>query len=149
MAKERNKIVPASYLVLMKENKVLLSRRFNTGYEDGKYSLVAGHVDKGETFTQCMIREAEEEAGVIVKEEDLKVAHVMQRITNETENNERVDIFFTAEKWGGEISIKEPDKCNDMTWFDLNNIPENTISYVKHVIQCIQNKIIYSEYLLK
>ena len=46
MAKERNKIIPASYAVLIKDNKVLLVRRFNTGYEDGKYSLPAGHVEK-------------------------------------------------------------------------------------------------------
>ena len=56
MIKERHKIIPASYLVLIKNNKILLQIRFNTGYEDGKYSRVAGHVDKGETFTEAIIR---------------------------------------------------------------------------------------------
>ena len=60
MAKERHKIIPTSHLFLMKDHEMLFLRRFNTGYEDGKYSMVAGHVDKGETFTQCIIREAEE-----------------------------------------------------------------------------------------
>ena len=40
MAKERHKIVPASYLVLIKDSKILLSRRVNTGYEDGKYPML-------------------------------------------------------------------------------------------------------------
>jgi 8-oxo-dGTP pyrophosphatase MutT (NUDIX family) len=40
-------ITPASYFILEKDGKVFLARRFNTGYEDGKYSLVAGHLDGG------------------------------------------------------------------------------------------------------
>jgi len=147
MAKERHKIIPASYLVLLKDNKVLLLRRFNTGYEDGKYSMVAGHVDAGETFTGCIVREAEEEAGIILDPKDLRVVHIMQRITGETENGERVDAFFAAEKWGGEIVNKEPHKCDDLSWFDLDKIPENTISYIKHALNCIKDKIFYSEFL--
>jgi len=146
MAKERHKIVPASYLVLLCDNKVLLLRRFNTGYEDGNYSMVAGHVDKGETFTETVIREAKEEAGVDLKPEDLKVAHVMHRNSHEEDIGERMDIFFTAKKWGGEIENKEPHKCDDLSWFDLDKIPENTIPYVKHAINCIKNKTFYSEH---
>ena len=79
----------------------MLLRRFDTGYEDGKYSMVAGHVDRGETFTQCIIREAKEEAGIVLKPEDLEVAHVMHRNSDTAENNERVDIFFVARQWQG------------------------------------------------
>ncbi|MEK7658507.1 MAG: NUDIX domain-containing protein [Patescibacteria group bacterium] len=146
MAQERHKIVPASYLVLIKDGKIFLQRRFNTGYEDGKYSIVAGHVDKGETFTQCIIREAEEESGIILKDDDLKVAHVMCRNSGTEENNERIDVFFVAEEWDGKIENKEPNKCDDLSWFDLNNLPENIIPYVKQVIDCIKNKIFYSEF---
>ena len=72
MAKERHKEVPASYLVLIKGGKILLQRRFNTGYMDGKYSLPAGHVDEGESFGKCIAREAKEEIGVDVDIKDLK-----------------------------------------------------------------------------
>ena len=58
--KERNLNVPASYLVLMKDHKVLLLQRANTGYHDGDYSIIAGHVEKDETFTDAVIREARE-----------------------------------------------------------------------------------------
>ena len=90
MHKKRHQNIPSSYLVLIKDGKVLLLRRFNTGFEDGKYGLAAGHVDKGETFTQCIIRETEEEAGLLLKPEDLKVVHVMHRNSGANENNERV-----------------------------------------------------------
>jgi len=146
MGKERNKNVPASYLVLIKDNKVLLQRRFNTGYEDGKYSMVAGHVDKGETFTEAIIRETKEEAGIELKPENLKVAHVMHRNSGSEENNERVDVFFTADKWDGEIENKESHKCDDLSWFDLDNLPDNVIPYIKQAIDCIKNKVFYSEH---
>jgi len=63
--------------------------------------------------------------------EDLKVAHVMHRNSGTEENNERVDAFFVAEKWGGKIENRESNKCDDLSWFDLNNLPDNIISYIK------------------
>ena len=39
----------------------------------------------------------------------------------------------------------ELDKCNDLSWFDINNLPENMVPYIKQAIECITNNIIYSE----
>ena len=133
-------------MTLIKDGKVLLLRRFNTGYEDGKYSMVAGHVDQGETFTQCIIREAEEEAGILLRPEDLEVIHVMYRNSHSAENNERVDIFFSAQQWQGELQNKEPQKCDDLSWFELDHLPENVIPYIKQALESIKNKIYYSEH---
>lgn len=144
--KERNKNIPASYLVFLNGTKILLLRRYNTGYEDGCYSLVAGHVDPGESFTACIIREAEEEAGVLVESKDLEVRHVMHRKAGMNEANERVDLFFVAKSWKGEIVNREPHKCDDLSWFDLNSLPENTIPSVRHALTCIANNVYYSEF---
>jgi 8-oxo-dGTP diphosphatase len=43
--------IPASYLFLERDNRILLLRRSNTGYEDGNYSLIAGHVEANESFS--------------------------------------------------------------------------------------------------
>jgi 8-oxo-dGTP pyrophosphatase MutT (NUDIX family) len=130
----------------LREDKILLLRRYNTGYEDGKYSLVAGHVDSGETFTECIVREAKEEAGITLDPKDLNVAHVMHRNSNTPENSERVDVFFVAEKWGSEITNKEPYKCDDLSWFDRDTLPENTIPHIRRAVENIRNKVFYSEY---
>ena len=143
---KRHQNIPASYLTLMKDNKVLLLRRFNTGYEDGNYSMVAGHVDQSETFTQCIIREAEEEAGIFLKPEDLEVVHVMHRNSQTAENNERVDVFFVARQWQGEPQNKEPHKCDDLSWFELDNLPKNVIPYIRQALEGIKNRIYYSEH---
>lgn len=138
--------VAAAYLMLFKNNKILLLRRFNTGYEDGNYSVVAGHVERKETFTECIIREAEEEAGILLKQKDLKVTHVMHRNSGTIRNNERIDVFFIAKKWKGKIINKEHNRCDKLSWFDLNNLPENLIPYIKQAIDGVKNKIYYSEH---
>ena len=144
MTKERFKLVPASYLVLIKDNKILLLRRYNTGYEDGNYSMIAGHLDGDETFIQAIIREAREEAGLEVSPDNLEVIHVMHRKKETT--HERIDIFIQAKEWRGEIKNLEPKKCDDLSWFDMDNLPGNVIPYVKHAIECIRERRVYSEH---
>ena len=123
MAKERYKHVASSYLVLIKDNKVLLQRRCNTGYEDGKYGLPAGHIERAESFTQGVIREIKEEIGIDLNMENLKVANVMHRYSGAEWGDlaERMDVFFTAEKWEGNPEIKEPEKADDLSWFGLDS----------------------------
>lgn len=135
--------MPASYIVLMRDNKVMLQRRCNTGFEDGNYGLISGHVDKGETFTKALIREVSEEAGITLRPDDLHVVHVMHR---KSCNSERVDVFFVARSWQGEPKNMEPHKCDDMSWFDMENLPDNTIAYIKFALDQIKNKIFYSEH---
>ena len=137
------KIVPSSYLVLIKKNKTLLAKRCNTGYEDGNYGLVAGHGEENETFTDSLIREVFEESGIKLHTKDVRVAHIMHR---KAKLDERVDVFFVAQGWSGKLKIMEPDKCDHMDWFELDNLPKNTIHYIKTALEHIQNNIFYSEY---
>jgi len=67
---QRHSIISAAYLLFFKENRVLLLRRLNTGYQDGSYSVPAGHVEEGESLLRCLIREAKEEVGLSLAAED-------------------------------------------------------------------------------
>ncbi len=142
MQKERFKITPSVYLVLTKDNKILLSRRHNTGYFDGNYSFPAGHLDGNETLNQAMVRETKEEIGVLLDPADLELVHTMNR---RIPDNERIDFFFTAKKWQGEPKIMESDKCDGLSWFESNNLPKNIIPYIRQAIDSFLNNIIYSE----
>ena len=64
--KERFKLIPEVFLILVKDGKTLLSRRANTGYMDGHYGLVAGHAEAHEPMRIAMAREAKEELLEIV-----------------------------------------------------------------------------------
>ena len=115
------------HLLLIRENSILLLRRFNTGYEDGKYSLVAGHLDAGETLKSAMIREAKEEAGIEISPSELAVIGVI----HSKSDKEYIHFFLEASEWAGEVSNMEPGKCDDLSWFDIQELPENTIQYIR------------------
>ncbi len=148
MELKRNNITPAVFLILIKNNKILLLKRQNTGHWDGYYSLIAGHVHAAESFLKAIIREAREEANIFLTPTDLKFIHLMCRVAhkNPPDIRDRVDIFFKAEKWKGKIKNMEPDKCDDLSWFPLNKLPKNTIPYIKQAINNFKKKIFYSEY---
>ncbi len=149
MQTKRHKIVPASYLIFIKKHKILLLRRYNTGYRDGQYGLVAGHLHHKESFIKAVIREAKEEANVSIQKNNLKVIHVMNRYepkNNKAELADRIDVFFLVKKWRGKIKNLEPHKCDDLRWFPINKLPKNTIPYVKQTLNNFKKKIFYSEY---
>lgn len=108
--------------------------------------MIAWHVDPWETFTQCIIREAQEEAWIIIKKEDLEVVHMMHRDSGQKEYNERIDVFFVVKRRDGTLVNKEPNKCDDLSRFSLNQIPDNVIPYIKQAIDCIKENIPYSEF---
>ena len=138
---ERFKLIMEVYLVLLRQGQVLLLLRANTGYEDGNYSLIAGHVDGDETARQAMVREAQEEAGITIVPDDLRLVHVAHRRAED----ERLAIFFTTDRWQGEPSNCEPHKCDDMGWFGLDAMPANMVGYVRDIIGQVQRGENYSE----
>lgn len=142
--RKRNSNVPSSYLLPIRNGKVFLIRRYNTGYEDGKYSVVAGHLEVGESFTEAVIREAWEEAGIRIKPEQVAVAHVMHR--NDGPDNVRMDTFFVLKEWEGELGNNEPDRCDHVAWFPLDNLPENMVSFVRQALEHIRHDERYSEF---
>ena len=67
---DRFRLVPEVHLFLLdRHGRVLLLRRCTTDYENGNYSVVAGHVEANEPVTAAAIREAKEELGDIVNAE--------------------------------------------------------------------------------
>lgn len=141
--KGRFKLIAAAYLVLRQGDSVLLSRRYNTGFHDGEYSLPAGHLDGNETLGQAAVREAHEELGIDLIAQNLTLIHVLHR--KETDG-ERMNFFFAADVWRGEPKIREPNKCDELRWFVLSDLPANIIPYVQHALQNIHRGNSYSEY---
>ena len=134
--------VPVSvHLMLINDNKILLMRRKDTGFADGFYSMPAGKLEPKESVENAIIREVEEEININIKNETLKTIQVMNRNGSD---RERIDYFFTVDRWSGELKNNEPNKCDDLKWFDINNLPENTIPYIKEAINNYNKKIKFS-----
>ena len=139
---ERFRLVPEVYLLLIDERGILLSRRYRTGYEDGNYSVVAGHVDGNEPARAAMVREAREEAGIAIDPATLELRHVMHRRSD----RESVGFYFSCEAWAGEPVNREPHKCDDLRWFPTAALPANTVPYVRQAITCALAGQPYSEF---
>jgi 8-oxo-dGTP diphosphatase len=139
----RNTNIPEVQIVFKKWNQILLNLRHNTGYMDNMYWLVAWHVEKWETFTQGGIREALEEAWVILKPEQMKYVHTVHRKKNDEEM--RIWVIFVVENWDGDIVNTEPHKCKELIWCDVQSLPKNTIPYIKVCLENIEKGMYYSE----
>ncbi|MBX7212755.1 MAG: NUDIX domain-containing protein [Thermoflexales bacterium] len=122
----------AVYLILRSDDQVLLLRRSNTGFEDGNYSLVAGHVEPGESAHVAMLREAAEEVGITLDVADIEHVHTQHRHSHDA----RIyfDLYFTARRWTGELRNNEPRKCDDLRWFPLTELPPNLTPFVRAVL---------------
>ncbi|MFY0408990.1 NUDIX domain-containing protein [Solicola sp. PLA-1-18] len=122
-------LVPASYVLLLREgpsgDEVLLHLRQDTGYMDGRWASLAGHVEEDESALTAACREALEEGGVVVAEDDLVplcAVHRTQRGGGPVE--QRVDFFFVSRRWTGEPTVREPAKNAGFRWFPLSDLPE-------------------------
>ena len=143
---ERFKLIPAVYVILRRGNDVLLLRRANTGYQDGRYSLPAGHLEGDELGTSGIVREAKEEAGVTLDPKDLRLVHVAHRLSRGQAGQERLDLFYEATKWQGEPTNMEPHKCDDLSWFPISKLPPEVIPFIGMVLEDIAKGVVYSEY---
>ena len=134
-------MIASVYLLYLRGGKVLLGRRQNTGYEDGKLGLPAGHVEDDESLTAAIAREVKEEIGVNIKQSDLTLVHVMHR----KELDIRMDFFFTVADSSQEPKNIEPEKCSEIAWFSMDALPDDVIPCIRHAIEHYRKKIFFSE----
>ena len=144
MPENRFKTLASVHILFMKDDEILLLLRKNIS-SDGLYSVVAGHLDGGETITQAMIREAKEEAGVDIVPNDINVGTVCHSYT-ERNNKEFIQFYAVCKKWTGEIVNNEPDKCAELKFFPLNNLPENMVPYIRDGIEKTLAGVNFYEY---
>ena len=136
-------VVPASYVLFLREEagrrQVLLQLRQGTGYMDDHWATAAaGHVERGESVFEAAAREASEELGV--GDLELTPLCAMHRTGNTGDPiDERVDYFLLATSWSGEPRIIEPEKCADLRWFDLHDLPTPVVPHELQVIEGLRD----------
>lgn len=127
---QRHKVTGDVHLALRRGNDVLFGQRQNTGFEDGAWHLPSGHLEADESVIDALIREAEEEIGIIIKPEDVHFAHIMHN----SSSGGRMAFFFTVRTWQGETENREPEKCAELQWFSADGLPERMIGYCREAM---------------
>lgn len=138
MIDDKYRVRSAAYIIVRKGNEVLLSLRKNTGYMDGQYGLVQGHLESGETIQQAAIREAAEETSIVLTTDQLKFVYLIHRVSNDPIYT-YLDVFFEVREWEGEFTNMEPEKCGGFEWFDISHLPENTVPYIKTILESYES----------
>ena len=145
---KRFKIKAGVFLILIQNEQILLLRRFQTGIDDGCYVVPMGGIDGNETISSALIREAQEEANIILKPEDLRMCHLMHRYHPMPQglSFEQLDIFFCANTYKGEIKNLEPHKCDELKFYPIHNLPSKTAPFIRHAIECTMKGKTFSEF---
>lgn len=126
-------------LILYDKGKILLLRQ--TKPKGGNYTLVGGTVERMETAIECLIRESEEEAGVIISANQLELVHVMEKISK---YEQRYVLYYKANEWKGFPYSKEPKKFIAAQWHSLENLPYNLTLTVKTALREYRKGNMYS-----
>ena len=90
-----------------------------------------------------MIREAKEEVGIQVRQNDLKPVTVIHR--HDT-HQEYIDIFFSCERWQGTPVNQELDKCDELKWVPLSALPDKLTPNVRQALSNFQHQVMFSEF---
>jgi len=144
---QRYRIRCSTVLLLTKEieNKkyVLLQHRHNVKVLNNTWDLSAGgHLEKGETLKDCVIRESKEEIGISINKKDL---HLVNMLHINFKDTEYIIFVFNSRKWKGKEKIMEPEKCDKLKWFEICDLPENIIDNRKRIIDDYLANINYRE----
>lgn len=130
MTIERERPYLAIYCIVREGSHVLMLRRANTGYADGKWSFPAGHVDEGESLTVAACRELKEETGLNVPETNWVFHTMMHR---RTADRRVIDVFMEAVNWQGQPVNTEPHKCSALEFISPADPAIDLIDYITPV----------------
>jgi 8-oxo-dGTP diphosphatase len=116
------------HMLLLRDRQLLLSRRRDPSPRfDGLWHLPSGKLDAGESVLAAAVREAQEEIGVTISQQDLRLVHTHH--ANGCGVEPRLGLFFEARRWAGDPVNREPAKCSELGWFDLDDLPADIIEY--------------------
>lgn len=117
--------------VILRETRVLLGLRKGK-HADGTWGFPGGHLEGGESFECCAIRETEEETGIILPA--VKFWTVVNTIFHAEKRHYAV-VFLTADMPAGqEARVIEPDKCARWGWFPWTDLPAPLMQGIESLV---------------
>lgn len=133
----KEKFLSSVYLIIKNaQGEILLQRRQGSKLWPGFLALPAGHIDENENAYEAVIREAKEELGIEISTENIIDTFVVNRRNKSL--MPYYDVYFEIDRYNGIITIKEPEKCSELIWCDINNLPEDMIDFE---IEAIKNNL--------
>ncbi|MEU6310649.1 NUDIX domain-containing protein [Streptomyces sp. NPDC047014] len=132
------------HLYLERDGQVLLGLRHpDSAYAGGTHHFLAGHCEQ-ESAVACLVREAQEKAGLRIDPQDVELAHVVHTV-DRPGAQPRVGFVFRARRWTGTPEVLEPDRCVSWDWWPADTLPEPIVPYTRAAIEGIRAGRPYTE----
>ena len=139
----REEFLSAIYMIIKNEKgEILFQRRCGSKLWPDFLGLPAGHVDKGEDVYQALVREAREELNIDINVKNIEDTFVVNRINKNLKPY--YDVYFVIKNYKGIIKINEPNKCQELKWVLLDNMPEDVIEFEKIALDNYEKGIKFS-----
>ena len=93
--------------MINEEGKILVQKRAKNESKlwPGYYALPVGHIDEGENQYDALVMEAKEEFNIVIDPQNI------------------------LKEYNGIPIIAEEDKCEELKWVDINELPELFVNY--------------------
>ena len=118
-------------LIFDDQNRVLLGKRI-ASHGISSWAPPGGHLEFGETFEECAIREVEEETGLKVKKADF---YCLTNDIFKQDGKHYISIFMKIDlPYNQSVCNIEPDKIEEWKWFSLNDLPDQLFVSFQNLI---------------
>ncbi|GKQ33877.1 NUDIX domain-containing protein [Streptomyces sp. A012304] len=132
------------HLHLERDGKVLLGLRHpESPFAPSQHHFLAGHCEQ-ESAVACLIREAREEAGLVIEAADVELVHTVH-VVDAPGAPPRLQLVFRARRWAGEPRVLEPDACLGWGWWPLDALPDPMVGYARAALDGIREGRPYTE----
>ncbi|MET8570143.1 NUDIX domain-containing protein [Streptomyces sp. NPDC004783] len=126
------------------QGRILLGLRHpDSAYAGGTWHFLAGHCERESAIT-CLVREAKEEAGLIIDPEEVELVHLVH-LVDSPGTPPRMQLVFRARAWSGAPENLEPDRCVEWRWWDPLRLPTEVVPYTRQAITSILGGSLYSQ----
>ena len=119
--KKDERSVAVNAIIINKEGQFLLGKRAAHKSGGGQWGLVGGTQAVGETMQETMARELNEEIGITVSPNNCVFNNFFQCIVSDKIHFDHFGFVITD--WEGKVENKEPNKCDELRWFNRDEIP--------------------------
>jgi 8-oxo-dGTP diphosphatase len=115
-------------VLVLKDKKILMGLR-KSKHGLGTWCPPGGHLEGGESWEECAIRETKEETGIEIQ--NIRLGYVTNDI-HENEGKHYITLIMLSDWKSGNPQILEPDKCEKWEWVEWDNLPSPLFLPIKN-----------------
>ncbi|MFB6988727.1 NUDIX domain-containing protein [Streptomyces sp. NPDC056304] len=124
--------------------RILLGLRHpDSAYAGNTWHFLAGHCEREEAVS-CLIREAREEAGLIIEPDAVELVHLVHLVDSPSARP-RIGLIFRARTWSGTPTVLEPDRCVEWRFWNPEDLPSDIVPCARQAIEGVLAGRLYSQ----